>query len=73
MWLWDAGLHKTGFIVTEKVRYEFRAESYNVLNHPAPNGIDNGVFDGTFGIINSVYQPTSGSQRNLQLALRLLF
>ena len=72
-WIWDAGLHKTGFLVTEKIRYEFRAESYNVLNHPAPNGIDNGVFDGTFGIINNVYQPNSGSQRNMQLALRLLF
>jgi hypothetical protein len=72
-WIWDAGLHKTGRVVTEKLKYEFRAESYNVLNHPVPNGLDNGVLDGTFGIINSVYQPTSGSQRNLQLALRLLF
>jgi Carboxypeptidase regulatory-like domain len=73
MWIWDAGLHKSGILVTEKLRYEFRAESYNVLNHPSPNSLDTGVFDGTFGIENNVYQPTSGSQRNLQLALRLLF
>ena len=72
-WTWDTGLHKTGFLVTEKVRYEFRAESYNVLNHPTPNGTDNGIYDGSFGIINSVYQPTGGAQRTLQLALRLLF
>jgi Carboxypeptidase regulatory-like domain len=73
MWIWDAGLHKTGFMVTEKLRYEFRAEAYNLLNHPVPNGIDVGSLDGAFGIINSVYQPTSGSQRNMQLGLRLIF
>lgn len=73
MWIWDAGLHKAGVVVKERLRYEFRAEGYNILNHPSPNGIDNGIHDGTFGIINSVFQPTSGSQRNLQLALRLLF
>ncbi len=73
MWIWDQGLHKSGFVVTEKLRYEFRAEAYNILNHPAPNSLDTGIYDGTFGIINGVYQPTGGSQRNLQLALRLLF
>jgi Carboxypeptidase regulatory-like domain len=73
MWIWDAGVHKTGVMITEKLKYEFRAEGYNVLNHPVPNGLDDGLFDGTFGIINSVYQPTSGSQRNLQLAMRLIF
>jgi hypothetical protein len=69
---WDAGLHKAGDIIPEKLRYEFRAEAYNILNHPLPNGLDTGVYDGTFGVINSVYTPGSG-QRDLQLALRLLF
>lgn len=73
MWIWDAGLHKSGFLVTEKVQYEFRAEAYNVLNHPVPNGLDDGVLDGSFGIINSIYQPTSGSQRNMQLGFHLSF
>jgi len=73
MWIWDAGVHKSGTFITERVKYEFRAEAYNVLNHPAPNGIDTGVYDGTFGIINNVYQPTGGSQRNMQLALQLNF
>lgn len=72
-WVWDAGLHKNGKVVGDRLQYQFRAEGYNVLNHPAKNGIDNGITDGTFGIVNSVYQPTSGSQRNLQLALRLIF
>jgi hypothetical protein len=69
---WDAGLHKAGDIIPEKLRYEFRAEAYDVLNHPIPNGLDTGVNDGTFGIVNGVYTPGSG-QRDLQLALRLLF
>lgn len=73
MWIWDAGLHKSGFAGTEKLRYEFRAEAYNVLNHPAPNSIDTGIYDGAFGSVNNVYQPSSGSQRNLQLALKLMF
>jgi hypothetical protein len=72
-WVWDAGLHKNGKVVGDRLQYQFRAEGYNVLNHPAKNGIDSGVNDGTFGIVNSVYQPTSGAQRNLQLAMRLIF
>jgi hypothetical protein len=55
------------------LKYEFRAEAYNVLNHPVPNTLDTGVYDGTFGEISNVYQPTSGSQRNMQIGLRLIF
>jgi Carboxypeptidase regulatory-like domain len=72
-WIWDAGLHKTGAVITDNLKYEFRAEAYNVLNHPVPNTLDTGVYDGTFGEISNVYQPTSGSQRNMQIGLRLIF
>ena len=71
-WIWDAGLHKNGKIVGEKVGYQFRAEAFNVLNHPIPNQVDTGITDGTFGAVTSVYN-NNGDQRILQLGLRLLF
>jgi hypothetical protein len=71
-WIWDAGLHKNGKIVAEKVGYQFRAEAFNVLNHPIPNQVDTGITDGTFGAVTSVYN-NNGDQRILQLGLRLLF
>lgn len=71
-WIWDAGLHKNGKIVGEKVGYQFRAEAFNVLNHPIPNQLDTGITDGTFGAVTSVYN-NNGDQRILQLGLRLLF
>jgi hypothetical protein len=73
-WIWDAGLHKTGRIVGEKLGYEFRAEAFNVLNHPIPNQLDSGITDPTFGAVTGVYSPNgNGDQRMLQLGLRLIF
>jgi hypothetical protein len=71
-WILDAGLHKNGQIIGEKLRYQFRAEAFNVLNHPIPNSLDNGITDGTFGAINGVYN-NNGDQRVMQLGLRLIF
>jgi len=71
-WIWDAGLHKNGQIVGERLQYQFRAEAFNVLNHPIPNQVDSGITDGTFGAVTSVYN-NNGDQRILQLGLRLLF
>jgi hypothetical protein len=71
-WIWDAGLHKNGNVVGEKLRYQFRAEAVNVLNHPIPNGINTNITSAAFGQINSLYGPNS-DQRSLQLGLRLFF
>jgi Carboxypeptidase regulatory-like domain len=73
-WIWDAGLHKNGQIIGEKLQYQFRAEAFDVLNHPIPNQVDSGITDGTFGAITGVYSPNgNGDQRNMQLGLRLIF
>ncbi|MBV9342596.1 MAG: TonB-dependent receptor [Acidobacteria bacterium] len=71
-WIWDAGLHKNGNVAGERVRYQFRAEAVNVLNHPIPNGINTNLTSGSFGQINSLYG-NNGDQRILQMGLRLLF
>lgn len=71
-WILDAGLHKNGRIIGEKLGYQFRAEAFNVLNHPIPNQVDSGITDGTFGAVTSVYN-NNGDQRIMQLGLRLLF
>jgi uncharacterized protein (DUF2147 family) len=70
--IWNAGLHKNGNIVGEKLRYEFRAEAVNVLNHPIPDGVQNNINAGNFGQVNHLYGPNN-DQRSLQLGMRLLF
>jgi TonB dependent receptor len=74
-WIWNASVHKEGNIYAEKVKYEFRCEAVNVLNHPIPNSINSNFFQPTFGQINSVYTAgnPSGNQRALQMGLRVFF
>jgi len=75
---WDASLFKK-FSVTERVKMEFRAEGFNILNHPQyvnPN-TDLGGINGmglpnntNFGFING----TRGfSERQIQFAFRFTF
>jgi hypothetical protein len=71
-WILDMGLHKNGQILGEKLGYQFRAEAFNVLNHPIPDQVDSGITDPTFGAVTSVYS-NNGDQRVMQLGLRLLF
>lgn len=63
----DLALLKNGPI-TERVSYQFRAEFFNILNHPSFSGIDTTVTDSTFGVVNGADSP-----RNIQLALKILF
>ena len=63
----DAALFK-GFKFTEKLRSEFRAEFFNLPNHPLLGDPGTNPRSGSFGIIS-----TKSGNRNLQLALKLIF
>jgi hypothetical protein len=80
---WNMGLFKT-FPVNERFRFQFRAEAYNVWNHPnwCGNSGCNGTTNiglnptntATFGKVLSKGSGSSGQgERNLQLSLRLEF
>ncbi len=80
---WNMGLFKT-IPVNERFRFQFRAEAYNVWNHPnwcANSGCNGTTNIGlnptntqTFGKVLSKGSGTSGQgERNLQLSLRLEF
>jgi Carboxypeptidase regulatory-like domain len=63
----DFAVMKNGPI-TERFKYQFRAEFFNAFNHPSFNGIDNTVTDSNFGVITS-----ATTQREIQFGLKLLF
>jgi hypothetical protein len=55
-------------ILTESVRLQFRAEAFNLFNHPNFNLPDNFLGSPTFGRISSARDP-----RHIQFGLKLLF
>jgi hypothetical protein len=63
----DATIART-FHVKEKVAAQFRAEFFNVANHPNYNLIGRIVNDPTFGIVQNQLSP-----RQIQFALKLAF
>lgn len=69
------GLYSTDFSLfkqfdaVERLKVQFRAEAFNIFNHPEFSSPDTGVTDTTFGQITS----QANSPRQLQLALKLLF
>jgi predicted heme/steroid binding protein len=80
---WNMGLFKT-FPVNERFRFQFRAEAYNVWNHPnwCANSGCNGTTNiglnptntATFGKVLAKGSGSSGQgERNLQLSLRFEF
>jgi hypothetical protein len=65
---WNAGLFKK-FAVTEKTAFQFRAEAFDVLNHPNWGGANFNPTSSTFGKVTG----KTGDVRNLQLSLRFQF
>ncbi len=58
------------FPFTERVRLQFRAESYNLANTPQFGTPDNNLQDANFGRVTST---APASERHVQFALRLQF
>jgi hypothetical protein len=61
--------------VTERIGTEFRAEAFDIFNHPNFGDPNLSVGAGTFGVITSTRFPTGdfGSSRQLQFALKVTF
>jgi hypothetical protein len=57
------------FPFAEKRRLEFRAEAFNMLNHVNLGQPDATLGDAGFGTVRT----TRGTERQLQLALKLFF
>jgi len=73
----DAALYKNTRI-TERLTAQFRADTFNLFNHPnfaQPNRIVSTAAGNSFGQITATRAPIgdSGSARQLQLALKLIF
>jgi len=64
---WDFALYKNGPI-TERFRYQFRAEFFNFLNHPSFNSVSTQLGTGNFGQITGANDP-----REIQFGLKLNF
>jgi hypothetical protein len=64
---WNMGLFKT-IPVNERVNFQFRAEAFNVFNHPIWSAPSFDPTSSTFGKVTS-----KTSERNMQLSLRLQF
>jgi hypothetical protein len=63
--------------ITERLSHEFRFETFDLLNHPnfGNPGLTALVGGSSFGVIRSTRFPTgdSGSSRQLQFAMKLIF
>jgi hypothetical protein len=71
----DTALEKE-IALTERLKLEFRAEAFNLLNHPIFGDPDSDVSDSSFGVITSQLNTGAtgiGSSRRLQFMLRLEF
>lgn len=63
----NAALYKT-FPVKEKLDVQFRAEAFNIANHPNYSAVSTGLGAGNFGAVTSALDP-----RILEFALRVSF
>ena len=64
---WDVSFSKRTAI-TESILLQFRAEFFNLFNHPQWSGVGATLGSATFGQVTSARDPRIG-----QLGLRLLF
>jgi hypothetical protein len=66
----DLGLHKQFAVYRDRVKLDFRAEAFNVLNHVNWQAPDTALTDGSgsFGSITSAFPP-----RQLQFAGKVIF
>lgn len=65
---WNAGLYKK-FAINERTGFEFRAEAFDLPNHPNWSGPQFNPTSSTFGKVTS----KTDLARNLQLSLRFYF
>ena len=79
LWTLNSALERT-FQIHERLRLAFRAEAFNIFNHPSFTGIDNFLGDPTFGqafagqtIGNSNQLYATGAPRSWQFMLKLQF
>jgi Carboxypeptidase regulatory-like domain/TonB dependent receptor len=74
--IWDFSLFKN-FSITERTKLEFRAEFFNVFNHPnlqfAKSGPQNSINTTTFGTPQFGFLTGARDPRQIQLALKLSF
>ncbi|RXS98200.1 carboxypeptidase regulatory-like domain-containing protein [Silvibacterium dinghuense] len=57
------------FPIHDDLSFEFRAESFNLANHPVMGTPDANINDSTFGVVSS----TASTARELQFAGRIIF
>ena len=85
---WDFAVHRD-FPIHESLKLQFRAEMFNVVNHPNFGQPDGNLADPTFGLSTQMLGRSLGGQtagsggfnplyqiggpRSIQLALKLLF
>jgi hypothetical protein len=74
--IWDFSLFKN-FPISERTKLEFRAEFFNVFNHPnlqfAKSGPQNSINTTTFGTPEFGFLTAARDPRQIQLALKLSF
>ncbi|MCL4524446.1 MAG: carboxypeptidase regulatory-like domain-containing protein [Acidobacteria bacterium] len=66
-WKIDFSLFKN-ILITERFRFQFRWETFNVFNHTNPFGVNTNLTSGTFGRITSYRDP-----REMQFGFKLSF
>jgi hypothetical protein len=69
----DLGLYRS-FRITERQGLQFRAEVFNLANHPNFYFPEARFSQGAFGTIaRAAFQSQTGAQRQIQLALKYIF
>ena len=81
MFSWDMGAFKKIPLKSDRVSMQFRAEFFNIFNHPMLNNPPTNLSDGNYGKITQTLANagstqgdiTSGGPRIIQLALKIVF